>query len=125
MDAQTCSQSNPGSLATIASWTASFVAVPDVPRCAVVASTDHTLLADQDAPNTSLHTITPLRSQRCETHKVLIPIRPHSCFIGQVEAVESLVEVREGIRGVQQTNLGSVDEVCQAIVWLVQLVVIL
>ena len=88
MDAQTCCQSESGALATIASWTTSFVAVSDVSRRAVVASTDHTLLADQDAPNTSLHTVTPLRSQRCETHEVLIPIRPHSCFIGQVEAVE-------------------------------------
>lgn len=85
-----------GVLCAIASGTSAFVAVSKMAGRAIVPCADDAFFTHDNAANATLHAVAPLCRERGKTHEILVPARPQTFFIGQVQGIQSLVQVIEG-----------------------------
>jgi hypothetical protein len=63
-----------------------------MPWSSIVASADDATFSDKDTAYSSFHAVAPLCSEGSEFHEILVPVRPQSLFIGQIERLESSMQ---------------------------------
>jgi len=95
---------------SIAPLTAAGIAVDEAARGAIVAGAYHAVLANEDATDASLHAIAAVGTELGELHEVGVPSWAEARFVGEVERAEGTVEVWQAGSGVEEAELGAVEE---------------
>lgn len=81
--------------------TSTSVAVGDVSRSSIVASTDDSVVPDKDAADSAFHAVAPLRSQGCQLHKILIPAWAQSLRIEEIQLLKGATKAIDRIGAVE------------------------
>lgn len=90
---------------SIAARTAAFVTVGDIARGAVVARGHNSLVSHKNTADLPPHAVASSSRQRCQSHEVLVPSRPYSAFIWQVQSVQSCPKFGNRGCGVEELDL--------------------
>lgn len=97
-----------GGVARVAARAAALHAVGQVARGTVVTGREDAALAvDEHAADGTLHAVAAAGGEGREGHEVAVPAGAQAVAVGEVELAEGRVEVRQGVRGVEEPDGGA------------------
>lgn len=107
MQTKAGAQAHSTALSFIAARTSSLSTVFQAPGGAIVAGRHNSVLRNKHTAHAPLHAVASLGSKGGKSHEILIPCRPQSVFICEIQLAQSSIEVCE-IRGcVEKLDSGS------------------